>query len=650
MAQLVEQGLGSRPWFLAKPEDVSAAAIEWVDTQHSHQRGRRTRLLRWRSSYHGRQCNRLSDEIYGDGVEAGALASEPLTPGKSVSNAAVAKIASKQRPKGQWLTKGADYKHRIQAKYRSYFCEGILYQRQGRHANTWEVMQQAFRDCTIGEGGCVQVERDVARKMVAHKHTKSWEYVFDSGESESGRPRTLGRRSKVPRWDLLEEYPERKRDIMTAPLHSEDAETGPLTVANDTMLSLYEVWRLPIPDGKGGWKNGRYIKTIVGADKPLEDKPYRWPNFPLVILTFLPNSSGMWGEPVVERTATVQTALNDVAGRINRNVRLLSGGWMDVEEDSHDKAELESNSAMKVLHRKPGRPPAQIEMPPPFSPATLQWCDWLWGKAHEQAQVSELNASGRIEPGITAAVAMRARNDLQSELFLPQSRMYEEAFATLALLDVQAARDMADDGIELETAYEKSGVMRMIKWETIQEEDEDLFEVVVHASNATEDTLAGRRQTITELAQSGALSPETASKLLTDANPDPLAFSRRVQAQERYIEQIIEELLEAMPESYKMDDFPTLDPYLDLDAGILQFVDAYVEALADRVPEYNRELMRRWMQLADKEVARRVQQPSASAAQPPVDPMVAATMGAPAAPAQQPGPSQAASVESTMLQ
>lgn len=638
----------NEPWFEADTGDVSDRTVDWIERNAGRQRHRRTRLLKWRSCYHGRTCTRLTDDLYEDTASTG----DPLTPGKSVSNAAVAKIAAKQRPKGIWLTKGADYKHRIQAKYRSLFCEGILYQRQGRYANTWELMEQVARDATVGEGGCVVVEPNKKLKMVAHHRAMSWEFFFDTAASQSGRPTELGRRHAVPKHELAAEYPEFKSAIMSAPLVDDDIVSDGVTSYSETMLSLYHAWHLPQPDGEGGWTGGRYIKTFSGADKPLEDREWRWPNFPVLIYTWMANSTGMWGESLMERVLATQSMLNDTVMRAYANIRLLSGGWIDVEEGSHEDDELESNDAMKILKRAPGRPPASVTMPPAFHPSTLQFIDWLWGKAHEQAQVSELNSSGRIEPGITAAVAMRARNDLQSELFLPQARAYEQCFATLAMLDVQCARDMADEDIELSAAYEKNGVMRMISWETIQDEDEDIFEVTIQAANSVEDSLAGRRQTITELAQSGALSPELASKLLTDGDPDPTSFSKRQQAQERYIEQLIEKMLEAMPDEWDAaEDMEPPDPYMDLDAGILQATDAYWEARADNVPDFNLELIRQWIQLCDKEVERRSQPaaPPADAAAMMPPPGLAAP-AAPMPPIAQPGPSQAASVESTMLQ
>lgn len=594
-----------RPLWELPEGEIGEAVVAKCDQYAARQRYRRTRLKRWFSCYEGREVQSLAEVSgYDPAKEVGAV----LTPAKSAVNAIVAKVGAKQRPKATWLTKGADYKNRVQAKYQTRFCEGLNHQAQGRYSNTWDLALACLRDAAIGEGGVIVVEPKATRQVVQRSRAFSWEYFYDPHEAEKGNPRECWRRRKIKRWGLIDQHDRRRTDILAASLHADDAEEA--KEDSTEYCSLYEYWHLPNDKGEGGI----YVATVSGARKPLIRRKWRWQNFPHAHLSWVPNRVGMWSEPAVERMARIQEMLNDTVLRVARNVRILSGGFIDIENDAYDAHAFEAPNGMQVNKRKNGAQPATITMPSPFNQLVLQWADWLHGKAFEQAQVSELNASGRVEAGITAAVAMRTRNDLQSELFLPMARAYEQLFCDIAIRDVQAARDLDDQGVDLKAGYERNGVMRMIEWSTVKAEDEDLFEVTVQAASSLEDTLAGRRQLITEWVQGGAMSPERGAQLLSDENPDPTSLSKRMQAQQRYMDRIIEDMLDVAPDEVsefltrEADGFEAPDPYLDLDKAILQVTDAYVEALADDVPSETRGLLQRWIQLADTMVLKRQQE------------------------------------------
>jgi len=184
--------------------------------------------------------------------------------------------------------------------------------------------------------------------------------------------------------------------------------------------------------------------------------------------------------------------------------------------------------------------------------------------------------------------------------------------------------------------------------------DADSFVVTVQASSSSEDTLAGRRQAITELTQAGYISPEVSEEMLTSSNPDTSAMNKREQAQRRYLEKLIarfqeyeaveerkgeddddademeepEDMADEMVDTDDDNPFEPPDPALNLDAAIIQMSEGYWETKCDGAPEENLQLFRDWISLADKEIEKR--QAAAAPPPPPPAPPGAQMMGDPA--------------------
>jgi hypothetical protein len=81
---------------------------------------------------------------------------------QSVVDTAVAKIASKQRPKPMVLTTTADYRTRLRTKKLSQFLLAQLHQAHGQFSNAWALGEAVFRDCCLWDAGVVKVRADAS--------------------------------------------------------------------------------------------------------------------------------------------------------------------------------------------------------------------------------------------------------------------------------------------------------------------------------------------------------------------------------------------------------------------------------------------------------------------------------------------------------
>lgn len=589
-------------WFFADKDDAGRELVNVVKALRDDQMGRRNAALAAVSAYYGRTMNRLSAADFISPVvpaDGAARANEEeilLQIAQSILQTAKAKIAEKQRPKGCVLTKGATYRERIQAKKMSKFHEALLYQRQGKFANSWELAAACFLDCMLWEAGAVKVYADVSNERVAHERCFIYDMFVDAFDAEHGTPNSLFHLQRYDRHNLMAAYPKMREAIERAAPYPYDGVAD--ATRNHDMVAVYEGWRLPFSKKSPG----RHIIALDAGGSvktTLVDEEWKRPSFPFAWMIWDPAPFGIWGTPLIDGVDAIQAVVSEMVNDLHENIRLHGAGYTSVEIGSHEESDLTSNVPGKILYRVSGTQPPTTHMPPPFSPATFQFVDWLRGLAYELKGVNEMAAQGRKEAGVDAAVAMRVMNDLQSERFLPQSRMYENFFVQLCRLDIEAAQELVDAKVNVSATLPNEGFLRTIDFNEIRL-PEDMYEVTIQASSSNEDTLAGRRQMVAELESKGVLSPETAAELLNSPNIDTEALGKRELAQQRYLEQLIGECEEWDAKSDEQSPYEPPDPLLNLASGIMQMTDAYVSFKADRAPEENQALLRNWIAAADK--------------------------------------------------
>ncbi len=615
-------GLEKR-WSRASKEESGMLLCDTLDRLAKNQSGRREQARKRLGVYLARSNNaqpRLSAETYDEQCALGGR--HPLKLSQSVVDTGKAKIAARQRPKGQVLTKGGSYEHRLQARELSKFCEGVLYQQQGSYETTWELAEQVFKDCEIWEAGIICVVPDYDSAKICHERGFAHEFFADPLESHRGSPRHLHRRYPASKFALAERVDDeaKRSGIMRAALHVDDKEGVTETEREGDMCSVYEAWFL----GYGG-KPGRHVIAVrgsatqgggAGGVTTIVDEEWHWPCFPIATVIWERNQFGMWGTPLLDQNGDLQEHANDTFLRMGRNVRSLARGYLDYEEDAYDDGKLKkmAGNDLVPVPRKKGFAPGVFVMPNPFNPSTMQYFQECRSMCFEVPGVSEMGAQGKRSPGLDSGVAIRSENDLQSERFLPKSTAYENLFVQLARLDMYAANDIRAKGGKLKSARGYGEYLDEIVWDDVAPEDMEQF--TVQAASSMEDTVAGRRQFISDYAKAGYITPEQAERMLSTPNPDVESMNKREQAQYRYLERVTARLQRAKPKDWDPEvDGIVPDELLFAPAAYTQMVDAYIEMLGDEAPEFNLRLMRDYIALLNQLIQR--QQPPA----PPAPPM-----------------------------
>lgn len=603
-------------WFHANDTDVGKQVVDVVKALRDEQSGRRYAAFEAIAAYYGKSMPRSTAAEYIAPVapadEATRAAQEELLLplAQSILQTAKAKIASKQRPKGCVLTKGAKYRERIQAKKMSKFHEAILYQRQGRFSNSWELGEACFMDCMRWEAGVCKVYADRANERVAHERCYVYDMFVDPLDAEYGTPNSLFHLQRYDRHNLMAAYPKFKEAIRVAQAYPYDG-TMHMDRA-DNQVAVYEAWRLPFSKKSPG----RHIITLdCGSSQcVLVDEEWKRESFPFAWMVWDPAPFGIFGVPLIAGVMPIQATFSELTNDVHENVRLHGGGYTEAERGTHNEDDVASNAIGRIIWREKPGTPLNTVMPPPFNPATFQFVDWIRSLAYELNGVNEMSAQGRKEAGVDAAVAMRVMNDLQSERFLPQARSYENFFVQLCRLDIEAAQELVDAGVSVSATLPNEGFLRTIDFNAVRL-PQDMYEVTIQASSSNEDTLAGRRQMVSELEAKGVLSPETAAELLSSANIDVEALGKRELAQQRYLEGFIGQCEEWEAEKDEASPYEPPDPLMNLASGIMQMTDAYMEFKADRAPEPNLALIREWITAADGMMS----SASSAAAPPPAD-------------------------------
>lgn len=530
------------------------------------------------------------------------------------------RVAARQRPKPTVLTSGANYDTRLQARKRTKFLQGQFAERQGEYPTLYDVGMQVFLDSMWSEFGAVHVEPDWSSGKISVRRVHSWDVFFDQEDARAGYPTCVYLRRYASLEALIDAYPEHAEELRAgAP------KTRCTTWANGSCLTVWEAWRRR----RGKDRPGCHV--IVVGDTVLLREDWSHDAFPVAVFRWETSVSGVSGVPPALHAALPQAIANELYRSCWRNSRMLSGGSIDYEQGTYvDESALEDNTPLKLMPRIPGRPAAQVNMPPPFRPEVLQLAQLYDQMVFRAMGTNDLTAQGKAERGLQSGIALRNSTELQDLTYLTQARALEQWYVDVATIMLDVTTDMVERG-EQPTALLPSdgGFLESIDWKSIRVGDEDLYWVQIQPGSTTGDGVGGRLEFITEMQAAGWLTAAEAERLSTQGNHDLEAFASRRQAQYNWVERIIAEILDSEDGEEHLVEGP--DPYMSLLDALRQVNEAYLEVSSwPTVPESKRKALRDWMtQCIDMIRRASPQAPPASPAVPSgAPPMTPASPGA----------------------
>jgi len=601
------------------------------------QKARKTRCRDAASRYEMRRLGGLSPGAYYragaySGSDGGASLVWPEE--RSIANAAQAKLAGQQKPKVQFVTSDSDWQTKRKSKKLDRFVEGQFMQAIGSYADVWQLMLRVFLDaCVFPTGGAVKVFADEEDGRVSYERVFTWELFVDPLEARYGQPRNKFHVYPYDRDELIEKFPEQRDALERAPEYVEEGEaewTGTKRISNQ--IRVCEAWRLPFSKNKPG----RHV--IAVNDAVLVDEDWTRNEFPFIEIHWSKHLVGSDGTSLVEEVASIADVVNDTVQRMSDSHKRTSMGVLCYEDGSMREEDLRTNEDGINLRSAPGKAPPTYIQPLPFGPANVQFLQMNQAELHDISGVSEMLTSGDKPTGLTAAVAIRATEDVQSKRFSVIYRAYEESFVSLARHTVACTRELYAQNKDFESRWTGKGFLKTLKWSDVDLED-DRYVIQIYPVGEVKNTPADRLQLIQEMNAAGKVSDESLIEVIKylDSSKELESVSRQRELVESYVDQ----WLDATPEAEQEGTFryrPPIPWMPSLPDALVQVAQAYLEAEMDDVPDFNKDFFLRFMQEVDLEIQKKEARAAANAAGKPMAPQ--ADMGAPGmmAPPPAPGP------------
>lgn len=599
-------------WSDLEGDELGNALVAVVDSLEKQDENRRTRCQRMLSMYEGRSISLQDDQYYSD--TAISLQMPPLyNLVRSACDTAQADIAGRQKPKPMFMTTGADWKARRRAKKLDKFVEAQLCQAQGQYQDAWQLMLDVFHDTTKVGTGLAKVYGDVEEKKVRIERVLPWEIHVDEREARYGNPSNLFHCYDMER-DLaidvfcnVEDDPignERRRMAIQS---AKVSRAGARRVVD--CIRIREGWKLP-----QGKKDGVHGIAVDGA--LLYSEPWTRPRFPFCKLVWNRQTIGWWGVGIADEGEAQQSTINDTAERLGERIRICSTKRTYYNPNAIDRKHLEDGGDSETLI--PVKDMAQVPQPEPVQPASPQEFEWLSQNKqwfYELRGVSQMTANSQKPPGVNAAVAMQALNDIQTVRFLPKARAYETAFETLGQLICDAAKDIAEQHGGFLLQWPGKRFLLELNWNDVSL-DEDMYQIRVSPVSQFSRDPSAILEMASELRQSGDITRETYLQMI--GMPDFEEMLTRETAESEWIRDLMDRYLDSTTDQELEDNggFESPEPFLaNVPGAVTICVATYWEAKRDRAPEYCLELIRRFiveLQSTQQQAQQQVQQAAAS--------------------------------------
>lgn len=558
-------------WWTLREDDLPAAITNVIMQLNQAQTQRLTQLDIGTRLYGNISIMGLNGLSYSRIVHRQSAIRDRLTYNviQSAIDTVTAKIA-KNRPKPLFLTSGADYRLQKKAKNLGKFVDGVFYENNAYHFGT-----ETFRDSGIWGSGITHVFEH--NKRVKHESVIPHELYVDEVESARNDPRQMHRVKAIDRMVVCDAFPKSRRKIMDCTAATYDEVGGYQNLAD--VIIVRESWHLPSGENA---KDGRHCITldncVLGADE------YNKDHFPFAFFHWNKKPIGFWGQSIVEELQNIQLEINKLLWVLQRSYNLAGSFKVLLANGSKIVKEHLTNDVGAVINYTGTKP--EYVVPPIVPVEYYQHLEGLIQKAYRIVGVSEMSAASMKPAGLDSGKALREFNDIESDRFMTIGKNYENYYLDLAKLDIEVAKEIADE----EGSYKVAGFQRNstieVDWKDVDlERDEYVMKVYPVSSLPTDP--AGRLQTIQEYMQAGLISPRTGRRLLDF--PDLEQLEDLQNSAEEYLNECLDKIVN--------DGIYTKpEPYDDLDLSLELGLEYYARSKKSGVEEEKLSLVRQWIE------------------------------------------------------
>jgi hypothetical protein len=575
-----------------------------------------TRAKRNLSLFENRKLTSLSPDAYYtmaelDGEE---FDRQRINLARAIVNAAVAKVGGKQRPKVQFcVSAAADWATKRKAKRRERIVEAIQSQPQSslQHADAWMVALMNLRDAAVCDMGARKWEIDWNTRRIVCRRVVPWELMVDPYEAKYGSPRNLFHEYGQDRFLLAEQFPAFEEDIMAAPAMSQEPHSDATEYLGDAqrLVRVREGWRLPTGD-----RHGRH-SIAVGSVDLLDGEDGEWCRdfFPFEIITWQPWFLGIFGTGVVDEIAPICDEINASTERWAQAENRGSNVFVVAQKGTVAREQITSNvpfSLVEVELSATAMP--QLVVPETQGQASILWNERLKALAYEIPGMTQQGATGQTANGVTAAVAMREENRIETERFSWQWRSYELMCTVGDARQINAClRELAEEDPDYAIRWAGGAYLQEARIGDFDFDDSQ-YVVQPYAVSGLVNTPTDRLNLASDLFDKGVLSREAFLRVIQYKNIDEELAGQSKQGE--LLEQMIGwwldadlDLLEARDPDYLAEIYWPPEPFLDLPSAIVQVGRAYFDARLNRAPTPIISLFTDYLSACDKELQKQAQ-------------------------------------------
>lgn len=566
-------------WKEKDPTEIARQIFDTVIYIEEDQTERREKNLR---------CLRLygNTDVSGIGPYSHARSTLPNLPENrvkysvvtSASDTVAAKV-SKMKPRVTFLTQGGNFSLQERSKKLTKWVQGAF------NANRiYEKHQALFKDSLIFDLGALKHYR-MGGKIYSERCLSSEIYV-DFADGMYGCPTHLYHVKYVHKDILAEHYPKSRGAIMesTSSLDSSAMMTS-INEEEREYVIVIEGWKLPTSDDAG---DGRHVIAVERG--VLLDEEYKRSYFPFTFSRWSNPVIGFYGQSLVDRLTGNQVEINKMLRIIQRSFHLGSAFKVFLEYGSKVAKEHINNEIGSIVYYAGTKP--EFYTPKTVHEEFFRHLEWLIRSSFEEAGISQLSATSRLPAGLDggSGKALREYNDLETERFILIAQQYENSFLETARQYIDLAREMEEEGEDMDVVAESRRFVESIAWSDVAL-DKNEYVMQMFPTSMLPQTPAGKLAYVQELINGGFIDQLWGLSLLEF--PDVEGYTSLKLAP-------LDDLMSTLDLMLYKGEFTPPEPFQDLKLGVQIFQQAYLRAKKDGAPDSRLDLIRRWIAMADK--------------------------------------------------
>lgn len=483
----------------------------------------------WRRVAGQRFSQLFAGHADGDGaVSSSEMAGTPATATRNVCRQGVLTVlpkVSKHRPMPQFLTNGGDWKQYKRAKKMTEFVEGEFDQQDVFNTH-WPT---ACRDALVYGDGITKCEP--IEDWINVERILWWELLVDAYDARYGKPRCMYHVRTMDLGQALERYGKlrdkdpddteeaaqmRRASIRAAATSTPDPNWDCEGQFTSTMQRVRVVDGWHLCDNERAHKkievpkhdcNGRHTVCLLGNEEMLFDEVWDWDVFPILNLHGFDPLVGYRGVGLVRQLESWQTRITNQADKVD-DAHRLSGNVVIMRSSASGTvtAQFTNDSPVCFVDFDGGVAP-QATVMPVGDPQVYQRERDLPQDALSSQGISMQSAGGLKHPGINAAVAIEAIDDIEDEHWVPFGRAAEGWAVGMGKLMVRCASKIAKKYGEYSVQVKmRDDALIKLSWSQVSMND---FQVRCFPSSVLPQQPANRLQKLQTLFDGGIIDRQT---------------------------------------------------------------------------------------------------------------------------------------------